>query len=232
MADKQVYPRLPEKNWWIIRNQFKKTLPSAVTTSYLKSLLNLTSEKAASNLLPPLRQLGLIDEEGKPTVRANEWRSDSKYSETCKSIVQEIYPQELRDLFAGPEFDRKSIKEWLMHTSSIGEGAADLSASMYILLNEATLKDDEELSKKLNGSTKKAPKEKSIKSSTKSTEPEIKSTSIEPMEPTPQVSISQSKGDSFSTALHIDLQIHISADASADQIESIFANIAKYLYKK
>lgn len=232
MVDKQVYPRLPERNWWIIRNQFKKTLPSAVTTSYLKSLLNLTSEKAARNLLPPLRQIGLIDEEGKPTARANEWRSDSKYSETCKSIVEEIYPQEMRDLFAGPELDRKPIKEWLMHTASIGEGAADLSAAMYILLNEATLKDDEELSKIVNGSTKKVSKDKSNKPSTKNIESEIKPDNIELMESTQQASISQSESDSFSTALHIDLQIHISADASADQIESIFANIAKYLYKK
>ena len=100
---------------------------------------------------------------------------------------------------------------------------------MYILLNEATLKDDEELSKIVNGSTKKVSKDKSNKPSTKNIESEIKPDNIELMEPTQQASIGQSESDSFSTALHIDLQIHISADASADQIESIFANIAKYL---
>lgn len=32
-------------------------------------------------------------------------------------------------------------------------------------------------------------------------------------------------------SLHIDIQIHISADASPDQIDQIFASMAKHLYK-
>ena len=31
-------------------------------------------------------------------------------------------------------------------------------------------------------------------------------------------------------SVHIDLQIHISPDASPDQIDSIFASMAKHLY--
>jgi hypothetical protein len=32
-------------------------------------------------------------------------------------------------------------------------------------------------------------------------------------------------------SIHINLQIHISPDASSDQIKEIFANISKYIYK-
>jgi glycine cleavage system regulatory protein len=32
--------------------------------------------------------------------------------------------------------------------------------------------------------------------------------------------------------IHLDIQIHIPVDASADQIEQIFASMAKYLYSK
>lgn len=33
-------------------------------------------------------------------------------------------------------------------------------------------------------------------------------------------------------SLHIDVQIHISADASAEQIDQVFASMAKHLYRK
>ena len=32
-------------------------------------------------------------------------------------------------------------------------------------------------------------------------------------------------------SLHLDIQIHIASDASPDQIEAIFASMAKHLYK-
>jgi glycine cleavage system regulatory protein len=35
---------------------------------------------------------------------------------------------------------------------------------------------------------------------------------------------------SLGPALHIDIQIHISPEASADQIDQIFASMAKHLY--
>ena len=77
MADKQTYPMISEKNWWDLRNQFKKTIPSNVNPSYVKSLLGFNSDDSArNNIILPLKQLGIIDEEGKPTALANEWRSD------------------------------------------------------------------------------------------------------------------------------------------------------------
>lgn len=136
MAEKQSYPRIPTSNWWTLRSQFQKTLPSNVTTSYLKSLLSLTNEKGASNLLSPLKQLGLIDDDNKPTPRANDWRSDVKYEDTCKQMIKEIYPQELLDLFPGPEIDKKAVTDWFMHTASLGKGAADFTAATFILLNQ------------------------------------------------------------------------------------------------
>lgn len=109
VSENSAYPKIPESNWWAIRAQFRKSLPASVTGSYLKSLLSLTSDKAASNLLSPLRQMKLIDEDGKPTDRANEWRDDANYASVCHEIVNEIYPRELIDLYPGPDFDREKI---------------------------------------------------------------------------------------------------------------------------
>lgn len=95
MADKQIYPMISEKSWWQLRNQFKKTIPSVVNVSYLKSLLSLNSDQSARNILAPLRQMGIIDADGKPQPRATDWRSDAKYPDVCSAIIAEIYPQEL-----------------------------------------------------------------------------------------------------------------------------------------
>ena len=126
MADNTVYPKIPESNWWAIRNQFKKSIPAIVTSSYLKSLLNLTTEKAARNLISPLRQMKLIDEDNKPTDRSNDWRNDEHYSSICLEITRELYPQELRALSPGPDYDREKIVGWFMHDAKIGNGAAKL----------------------------------------------------------------------------------------------------------
>jgi glycine cleavage system regulatory protein len=47
-------------------------------------------------------------------------------------------------------------------------------------------------------------------------------------DPPPRVDPPQSPDPS----LHIDIQIHIPSDASPEQIESIFASMAKHLYRR
>lgn len=229
MADKATFPRVPELNWWVIRQQFTKTLPGAVTPSYLMSLLKLTSEGAAKNLLPPLKQLGLIDEEGKPTSWANDWRSDAKYDEVCRQMVEEVYPSELRDLYSGPNINRDACVEWFMHTAQLGRGAASQSAAMYILLN-TPLHDAFNPSKTVakTGTTTKAKVRDNFKeNSTKAlsgTERNIMPQEVGQVQPKEPFRNQPS--------IHIDLQIHISPDADAVQIDNIFSSIAKHLYNR
>ena len=183
MAEGTTYPKIPESNWWAIRTQFRKSLPPIVSGSYLKSLLSLTSDRAATNLLPPLKQIGLIDDEGRPTDRANEWRDD---------------------------------------------GTAKAAASMYILLNCKEIKAD--TSTNGNSPTKKTTKKTTVK--------KAETLSVElPSRQSVNIDLSNSPNMSnrerlSSPTLHIDLQIHISPDASSEQIDSIFASIAKHLYSR
>jgi hypothetical protein len=60
---------------------------------------------------------------GNQTPRANDWRSDVKYQETCTTIINEIYPNELVDLYSGSDIDKNSVKEWFMHTGQLGESS-------------------------------------------------------------------------------------------------------------
>lgn len=231
MADKTTYPFISESNWWALRSQFQKTIPNLVTISYLKSLLGFTSDQAAQNLVQPLKRIGLIDEDNKPTSRANDWRSDAKYKETCRKMLEEIYPQELVDLYSGPDIDRGNVKQWFMHTAALGDSAAYKTAALYLLLNDGEVKAADE-SKKVKG--RGQPSKASLKSAPKLAKPEIvkadsESTPIEKVSSEP--SNRQSQTTSNHPTLHIDLQIHISPEATSEQIDAIFASMAKHLYK-
>ena len=92
MADSNSYPMISEKNWWTIREKFKASLPAIATPNYVKTLLTLSSDSSAnSNVITPMRRIGLLDEENKPTALANDWRLDNKYKEVCSSIIKNVY---------------------------------------------------------------------------------------------------------------------------------------------
>lgn len=83
-----------------------------MNSDYLQSVLGLTSAASAQNLIAPLRTLGLIDDDGKPTDRANAWRHDEDYAGVVGQIVEEVYPAALRDAFPGPDADTAGVKNW------------------------------------------------------------------------------------------------------------------------
>jgi len=214
--EKQTYPRIPENNWWTLREQFKKSLPTTVTISYLKSLLNLASEKSASNLLAPLKQIGLIGEDGKPTKRANDWRNDEKYVGVCSEIIAESYPKELIELFPDNDIDKDKLVNWFAHTGQLGDVAAKQSAMMFILLKSG-LNANESKGKVEKKSTTKEPSKKKVNTISQNDKP---------------VKTLTGEIDSDKPTVHIDLQIHISPSSTPEQIEKIFESISKHLYKK
>ncbi len=110
MAEQNTYPSISEKNWWVLRDKFKSSLPAVVSATYVKTLLTLGSEDSAkNNVIFPLKRLGLIDENYKPTQLANDWRLDDKYKSACDVMIKNIYPQELLDLFLGESIDRQYV---------------------------------------------------------------------------------------------------------------------------
>lgn len=226
--DNFTFPRIPEKNWWILRDQFAKSIPNEVSIGYLKSLLQLNSEKSASNLLPPLKQLGLIDEDNKPTDLANDWRNDTKYTDACETMLQ-IYPQELRDLFDSPDVEKTMLENWFQYTGKLGQTASRQAASLYRLLLEATPKESTDVvkSKSSSKSSKKKKDTKHTKTDSDVPPPsQAVKTDPEAIVQVPKMS-SNDVQDWFS--LHVDLQIHISPDANAEQIDNIFASMAKHI---
>lgn len=225
MSDKQFFPMMSETSWWALRQQFKKTIPTVVSISYLKSLLGLTSDQSARNILSPLKQMKIIDEEGKPLPRANDWRNDDKYSQVCKDILIEVYPSELLDLFPDENVDNTSVKNWFMDVCAIGASGASKTAATFCLLKKGKIKDMSEKSETKKSQKGSTVKKEALQRQDISTNPVASQQSIalqaEPL---------NVQSNNIVPSVHIDLQIHISPEASTEQIDTIFASIAKHLY--
>ncbi len=88
-------PKIADSNWWKLRDLFKRKVPAVVTPNYLASALSMGEASARSNIFGPFKTIGLIDEDGKPTDLAYDWRDDEKYSSVCSTLLEKLYPQEI-----------------------------------------------------------------------------------------------------------------------------------------
>jgi hypothetical protein len=222
-SDNQSFPKVPESFWWSLRKRFHKTIPKEVNEQYLVTALGL-GQSAAKTYISPLKKLGIIDEDGKTTERANKWRGEqADYAEACREMLRDIYPDNLNDAIHDPRDEKDKVIRWFMSTLRIGDKAAQQMAIPYVLICEADLSKEPEN----NGSSKSEPKPKSKKKETPVAlsvreEKPAKVTVVEPEQ-------KEIKSSRFQPKIHIDVQIHISPESTADQIDQIFASMAKHL---
>lgn len=202
--------------------------------SYLATVLGTTPE-TAKNLVPTLRAIRLIDDTGKPTELANRWRNDTEYPQVCEEIRRQTYPQELLDLFSEPGADFAAVKSWFGTKYSLGDNAASKLARFYLLLLDAdpTKQNTTSSSKQVKigvASTKQTPGK--TRPTSKVPPPQMTPSQVTPPQGNGQVSevaaLAQQSSKS-GLSLHIDLQIHISPEASPEQIDKLFESMAKHL---
>jgi hypothetical protein len=231
MADdkKKGYPKIPMNNWFLLRERFKQRTPEKVTPSYIATALGMGEASASANIIPPLKAFGLIDEVGKPTDLAYDWRDDKKYSAVCRSIVEATYPRELTDLFPDSSADLKDVANWFARDAKVGESAARAYSATYVMLLEADLDRAKEKAVKPKatdtaGKAKKPRSSRPVPSAPSDTPTRevLAPASVEHERETKEV-----RG--FSPKLHVDIQIHISPDSSPEQIDKIFESMAKHL---
>jgi hypothetical protein len=222
------YPLLPASNWWKLRRQFKRSMPrQPLDAAFVSTLLDITPKSASDSIIPRLKGLGLLDSNGLPTDRANRWRDDSQYAQVCQEIRNEIYPTSLLDLFPDADADRSAVVNWFAHQARVGQSAANQMAAMYLLLLRADVAGDTESDKaqtKSTGSNQgqrvKPQKEAKVQRGEEGVRPLSSSEGEDRPSPPPPIY----------PPVHIDLQIHSSPDASPDQIDTIFASMARHLY--
>ena len=221
---KKTFPMLPIAHWWSLRKKFQQSIPGVVTDGYLATVLNMGANSARANVLPFLKVLGIIDADGKPSARAKAWRDDDQYPKVCQEMIKEIYPEELTDAIPDPTSNRDKVKKWFANHTGTGEAAAKRMAALYTVLSEADASKEPDSEKK--PPTKKPPN--AAKAAPKSTP----SPTLKPEQPSVAKPPIKPDGGPKDPDLNINLQIHISADASTDQIEQIFASMAKHIYRR
>lgn len=174
---------------------------------------------ANSNVIYPLRRVGLIDDDNKPTSLANEWRIDEKYKAVCDIIIKSVYPTELLELFPDSNVDRVPAITWFM-SQGVGQGAADKMVALFSLLKSGEIKDGKPIGPK-NNTKQSSSKPKKAAANKSTTAPTADQHTVD----NENIPSSTNHPD-----LHIDLQIHISPDSTPEQIDAIFASMAKHLY--
>lgn len=215
MADQTSYPQVPTSVWWGVRSILNRNPRAKLDDTTLAVQLDV-QPAASRQYISELRRLGLLTEEGNATELALRWRMDETYREAANEIVGAAYPDELVQLAPPGMADRAQVERWFM-MKGLGVGTAKNKAATYMMLANA------------DPSVPTAPKQNSSN-------------------PTPSRTVSKPKGESGASKgvarqeggsnrtpvdvmpLNVNVQIHISADASIDQIEAIFMSMRKNLY--
>lgn len=226
MADKEKvvsYPRLPLGAWWALRKKFVQSMPGVVTTSYLAPVLNMKEDSARANVLPFLKVLGIIDTEGKVTDLAKRWRDDKQYPAVCKEMLESVYPEELRHIATNVS-QREQAVSWFANKTGMGRVAARMMTSLYVVLLEADpskqpgVKTEKKTTPTV--SQKKAEKEHHVP-----TPPPL-------VPPAPLAPQGTQNSSGQLPGININLEIHISADSTPEQIEKIFESMSKHIYQR
>ena len=223
-TQKMTFPTMPVGHWGALREKFKQTIPGIVTDNYLSSVLQMTVSSARTNILPSLRSVGLIDENGKPTDLAKKWRDDHEYPTVCSQIRKSVYPQELLDAIPGPTVDRAGCTRWFANHTGAGQGAIGKMVAFYSLVTEANPAKSDKRTDTPKPTAKKL-------SSSKPNRVAKLNTGTESVV-SPEAVDTKHKQGNIQPAIHLNLQIHISADASSEQIDKIFESMAKHLYRQ
>ncbi len=229
MAEKNRYPQIPSTVWWGVRSIIQRT-PNATIDERLLGIQLGVQEVAARAYIGELRSVGILTDEGRATPLAQRWRLDESYAEAVVEIIQSTYPEGLIHIAPPGEAERQKVVSWFLR-EGLGQGAAGNKAATYLLLSTPT---PNEAPRAISKATKddgaprpRPPSRRQAGSTTKAVKPSSPvplDRSAGDRDPAP------ARGGADAFPLNVNVQIHISADAGTEQIESIFKAMKRYLY--
>ncbi len=205
------YPQLPKNVWRGAWQLIRKAPTRKLDEKALAAELGVqpTAARAYSR---ELSKLGILEEDGTPTELAGRWRQDGSDPKIIGELLEFAYPQDLRDLAPLGDVDREKIVRWFMN-EGLGEGSAKNRAATYMVVANGISEDDEITAPRKKPQNREKPNNSTAKKGI-SRKDENKSKSEGISQKAPQ--------------LAVNVQVHISPDASNDQIESIFSAMSKY----
>lgn len=223
MAERTSYPSIPERNWWDLRRRFLSSPPKEVSAAYLSDVLGI-QEKAAANLVPSLRAIGLIDEKGRPTERAAKWRDDEQYAEATGEIIAEVYPQRLLDVAPPGSPDLVTVQRWFLRETGTGKARANMLAAFYRLLAAGDPSAGDE------GARRAA--DRPATSQRQPVRAAQKRTGNGAAAPRDTGDNRGEAQKALLPSLSVAVQVYIDKDMTPEQVDHVFASMARHLYGK
>lgn len=229
MADKKNrYPQIPSTVWWGVRAILNRT-PNANVDERMLGVQLGVQEAAAKAYVNELRQVGILTDDGKATPLAQRWRLEDSYSDAVSELIQVNYPEGLVHIAPPGEAERQKVVSWFQR-EGLGQGAAGNKTATYLLLSSPTPNEAPKPAAKAgqgDGPARVRPANRQASSLGRPGDvakaPALPNGGQEAQNPSAARS-----ADAF--PLNVNVQIHISADAGTEQIESIFQAMRRYLY--
>ncbi|HMR32345.1 MAG TPA: hypothetical protein PKA13_17340 [Geminicoccaceae bacterium] len=226
MAERPSYPQLPSTVWWGVREILQRTPNVTIDERYLSIHLDV-QEAAARQYLAELKRVGILTDEGKPTQVALRWRMSDTYSDAVEELISNAYPEGLRQVAPPGVADRQKAINWFMK-DGLGAGSAKNKVATYLTIGASEPMDGVPSSKNGRRRNETANDSEAVKPRNRAKD--NKSTSSVTRQ-SAQPNESRKAGARFdSIPLNVNVQIHIGADATSEQIESIFSAMRRYLH--
>lgn len=184
-------------------------IPDKVTTKWLPTIG--FSSKNDRSIIPVLKHVGLVSSDGTPTQVWVDFRGAASGRALGRAVVAS-YDQLFKTYPDAPNRTTDELQAFFRGHSSYGAQAVGKAVATFKALCQHAEFDEADV----EGSPKPPP----------SSAKEAGNASEQPRTP-----IVPPQATSGSPSLHIDIQIHISPEASPDQIEKIFESMSKHLYK-
>jgi len=188
---------------------------------------------ARKNVLPSLRLIGLVDRDGKPTELAVKWRDDGQYAQVCRSILESIYPQELKDLAPDNTVDRSVIQSWFANHLGVGEVASRKFTAFYFLLRDGNPQKETDAAGAPPKGRTAVPQKRRKGAAVDALPPQIYKT--ETGAPQEESVKPVSKGafptnlERITPQIHFNIQVVLPENALPETYDAIFKSIATYL---
>jgi len=222
------YPAIPANIWLRLREKFYTSPPKGdVTAAYLASALGLGT-KVAANMMPAIKQVGLVDEENRLTPLAGKWRDESTYAEACREIIEKVYPDGLRDVSPADAPDVDAAQRWFMNETKGGAPRAKQLAVFYVMVAKGDLNaiSDRAVRRQTAGS---APAASARPARAAAAASNGKGNAPAPSRHDDQSDARSDRAPSM-PSLSVAVQVYVDKDMTPEQVDHVFASMAKHLY--
>lgn len=212
MAESKGYPQIPGRVWWGVRDMINRSPNMKFDENNLAVTLGV-QPVAARQYLKELSRVGILDEDGAATDLGKVWRLDDRYEEAIETILRAAYPEGLISIAPIGGADRPTVERWFQN-DGLGTGTAKNKAGTYLMI------------------ANDRPGEVKVRTASATKQPNADKKPARINEPKVERQTEKQRTTKQATglpALNVNVQIHISADASSEQIETIFSSMRKYL---